>query len=169
VNTFKLIKLDGTTEDKPFMLKNGIEYLTDHISRHEVEDRWTKEVVMFGPTLALFEETRRLLGKPIGINSGYRSPDYQKHLKEIGYKAATDSPHCRGAALDLTIPYGTTYLALISLIRQAAKNLGLPKPRLGYKEYGYTFVHVDLVFMLFEPYMNEVNPHPQAWAKGVEW
>ncbi len=169
MNTFKLIKPDGTIEDKPFMIKNGVEYLTDHVARHEVEDKWTKEVVMFGPTLALFEETRRLMGKPIGINSGYRSPEYQKHLKEIGYKAATNSPHCRGAALDLAIPAGTTYLALINMIRQAAKNLGLPKPRLGYKEYGYTFVHADLVFILFEPFLPEKNPCPGAWREGVEW
>lgn len=169
MNTYTLIKRDGTREQVPFLIKNGQEYLTDHIARYEVEDRWTKEVVMFGPTLALFEEARRLLGKPIGINSGYRSPEYQKHLKEIGYKAATNSPHCRGAALDLAIPHGTTYLVLVSLLRQAAKNLKLPKPRLGYKEYGYAFVHMDLVFMLFEPYFPEKNPCPGAWREGVEW
>lgn len=169
MNTYTLLKRDGTQEEVLFLIKNGIEYLTDHIVRHEVEDRWTKKVVMYGPTLALFEETRRLFAKPIGINSGYRSPEYQKHLKELGYKAANDSPHCRGAALDLAIPAGTTYLSLIALIRQAAKNLGLPKPRIGYKEYGYTFVHVDLVYLLFEPYTGEVNPNPGPWRAGVEW
>jgi len=169
MNTWTKIKRDGTQEEVLFLLQNGQEYLTKHIARHEIEDKWNKQVVMFEPTLNFFEEARRLLGKPIGINSGYRSQEYQKHLKKIGYKAATNSPHCQGAALDLAIPQGMTYLALVNLLKQAARNLGLPKPRLGFKEYGYTFVHTDLVFMLFKPYIDKENPCPGAWAEGVEW
>ena len=167
--TFTLIKRDGTREEVPFLLQNGQPYVAEHIAKYEVADKWTGEVIIFEPVIQCFEETRLLCRRPIGINSGYRSEAYQKHLKEIGYKAATDSPHCRGAALDLAIPTGTTCLALITLLKQAARNLGLPKPRLGYKEYGYTFVHFDFVYMLYAPSTAEKNPHPNAWREGVEW
>jgi hypothetical protein len=73
--------------------------------------------------------------------------------------------------LDLAIPEGTAYSYLRSLIRQAAKNLGLPVPRAGFKQYDYTFVHgCDFVFMLFDPYVKGVpNPHPDCWKAGFEW
>ncbi len=65
--------------------------------------------------------------------------------------------------------------------KQAARALGLPAPRLGHKLYNERFTHVDLVFMLFEPYGS--LPHPStwpeldpaqrqaftAWRPGVEW
>lgn len=168
-NTYTLIKLDGTKEQVPFLIQKGQPYVSAHIAKYEVEDRWTGEVEIFEPVIQCFEEARRLIEKPIGINSGFRSPEYQQHLKELGYKTATNSPHCWGAALDLAIPRGMTYLALINIIKQAARNLGLPKPRLGYKEYSYTFVHMDFVFMLFEPYTNKKNPCPLQWKEAVEW
>jgi hypothetical protein len=169
MTTYTLIKRDGSREEVPFLLQNGQPYVSPHIAKYEVDDNWTGEVMIFEPVISCFEEARRLLGRPIGINSGYRTEAYQKHLKEIGYKAATYSPHCRGAALDLAIPTGTTYLALVTLFKQAAKNLGLPKPRFGYKAYGYTFVHFDLVFMLFTPFFTEKNPRPNEWWEGAEW
>jgi hypothetical protein len=189
VNNYTLIKQDGTREKVPFLMvkktiseiiphdyayisknvEKEIPYVSPHISKAEIDDNWTGEVVIFEPVIQCFEEARKLLGKSIGINSGYRSQDYQQHLKELGYKTATNSPHCLGAALDLAIPYGTTYLSLVSLLKQAARSLGLPKPRFGYKEYGYTFLHFDLVFMLFEPYTAIKNPNPDAWRAGIEW
>ncbi len=169
MNIWTKIKQDGTLEEVPFLMKNGQPYISDHIAKHEINDRWTGKAVIFEPVIQCFEETRKLLGSPITINSGYRSKEYQDHLKKQGYKTATNSPHCEGAALDLAIPYGTTYLALISLLKQAARNLGLPKPRLGYKEYSYAFVHFDMVYMLFAPYTNKPNPCPGPWREGVEW
>lgn len=171
MDTYTLIKLDGTQEKVPFLIQYGQPYVSAHIAKHEVDDNWTGEVVLFKPVIDCFEKAREILGRPIRINSGYRSEEYQKHLKAVGYQAATDSPHCKGAALDLAIPSGTTYLVLLTVLRQAAKSLGLPKPRFGYKQYGYSFVHFDLVFMLYPPYVNTnvKNPHPNAWREGVEW
>jgi hypothetical protein len=168
-NTYTLIKLDGTKIEVPFLMQNGQPYVSEHIAKHEVADRWTGEIEIFEPVIQCFEEARKLLGSPIGINSGFRSPEYQQHLKEIGYKTATNSPHCWGAALDLAIPRGTTYLALVSLFKQAARNLKLPKPRFGFKEYGYTFVHFDYVYLLFSPYTDKENPCPGPWRAGIEW
>lgn len=169
MNIWTLIKTDGSREEVPFLIRYGQPYVSPHIARHEVADRWSGEVVLLEPLIACFEEARRLMGRPIRINSGYRSQEYQKHLRAVGYQAAKDSPHCRGAAFDLGIPSGTTCLALTTVLKKAAKNLGLPRPRLGFKQYGYSFVHVDFVYMLFAPYTGERNPHPAAWKEGVEW
>ena len=168
-NTYTLIKLNGTKEQVPFLMQKGQPYVSKHIAKYEVEDRWTGEVEIFEPVIQCFEEARRLLGKPIGINSGFRSPEYQQHLKELGYKTATNSPHCWGAALDLAIPRGMTYLILMNAFKQAAKNLKLPRPRFGYKEYSYNFLHFDLIFLLFSPYTDKENPCPGSWRAGVEW
>lgn len=42
---------------------------------------------------------RDILGKPITINSGYRTPE---HNKAIG--GASDSFHCKGMAADIVVP-----------------------------------------------------------------
>lgn len=169
MNAYTLIRLDGSREEVPFLLQYGQQYVAPHIPKYEVCDKWSGEVVLFEPLITCFEETRKLIRRPITINSGYRTEAYQKHLKAVGYDTAEDSPHCRAAALDLGIPRGTTYLALTTYLKQAAKNLKLPRPRLGYKRYGYTFVHVDFVYMLFTPYTGERNPHPEVWKEGYEW
>lgn len=170
MTTCTRINKDGTLEEIPFLIKRGVEYVSEHISRHEVEDPWTGKVVLFQPIIELFEEARKGLGRPIGINSGYRTPEYQEHLAEIGYKAAKNyPPHCEGAALDLAIPAALTYYPIVQALTRASRKLGYPTPRIGVKEYGYKFVHVDLVFMLFEPYNDKKNPIPDKWIPGAEW
>lgn len=51
---------------------------------------------MHWTVLAAWERLRRRLKVPIGVNSGYRTKAYNRHL---GGK--DDSQHCRGRALDL--------------------------------------------------------------------
>jgi uncharacterized protein YcbK (DUF882 family) len=42
-------------------------------------------------------------GKQLKIISGYRSPEYNEHLRSIGRKVAGDSLHLRGLAIDFAI------------------------------------------------------------------
>ncbi|MFY9261669.1 MAG: D-Ala-D-Ala carboxypeptidase family metallohydrolase [Gallionella sp.] len=55
-------------------------------------------------TAKLLEQVRTILGdKPIGVNSGYRSPEVNKSVGGV----ATSS-HCKGCAVDFTCaPFGT--------------------------------------------------------------
>lgn len=172
--TYTLINRNGAREQVPFFMRQtgGLEvpYVSMHITKREVDDAWTGRIIILDPLIALFERAREVLGRPITINSGYRTPEYQKHLKNLGLRVAEDSPHCHGAALDLAIPKGQMAMDLADALKKAAQDLGLPAPRLGIRLYDFTFVHVDLVFLLFEPYARgRENPHPTAWRPGVEW
>ena len=175
-----LINRNGSLEQRPFLMQGGKESVTEHLSKSEL-DADDGTICMFEPMLALFEHTRKTIGRPIAINSGYRTPAHQDRLKQQGYKAAGDSPHLRGAALDCALPAGINAEQLAMYFRQSAHALGLPRPRLGWKQYGGAFLHVDLVFMMYDKYMplashlpNGVriggpNPHPANWREGVTW
>lgn len=47
----------------------------------------------------LLENIRNYVGKPVHINSGYRSPEYNKTLKN----ASPRSQHCHGKAADIWV------------------------------------------------------------------
>lgn len=49
--------------------------------------------------LRLLENIRNFTGKPVHINSGYRSPEYNRTLKN----ASPHSQHCVGKAADIVI------------------------------------------------------------------
>lgn len=49
--------------------------------------------------LDLLENIRNYVGKPVHINSGYRSPEYNKTLKN----ASPRSQHCYGKAADIWV------------------------------------------------------------------
>lgn len=49
--------------------------------------------------LTLLENIRNYVGKPVRINSGYRSPEYNKTLKN----ASPRSQHCNGKAADIWV------------------------------------------------------------------
>lgn len=121
------------------------------------------EARLYEPMIRLFARARKTYGRPIVINSFYRCPDYQKQLQGNNPYAVSISPHVYGVAMDLAIPAGLTIYQFKDLFLQAAKELGLQKPRLGHKQYNDAFLHVDLAFMV------KNNPKPGVWKSGVEW
>lgn len=132
----------------------------------------TGSIILYKPLLDLFDEARDILGHPLPVNAGFRTPNHQRLLIAQGYKAATAlSPHMVAAALDVdAVPRGTVSeveecLAIVNAFEKAAALLSLPAPRLGYSAYALKFVHIDLVFMLFQPYTS--LPHPSSWAEGL--
>lgn len=178
---YTLIKRDGTREKVPFLVVKGKNYISAHISQEEFGQKDTGEVVIFEPLIQVFEKARSVAEKPILLNSGYRSREYQEKLYQADLKANQgkpsgkvakpgNSPHMYGAAMDLAIPKGWTARDLAALFRRASIELGFPPVRTGWRQYGGGFIHVDLVFMLFEPYLEGIkNPNPLAWLPGVEW
>jgi hypothetical protein len=187
METFTVIKRDGTVEERPFLIISGREALSPHISRaefgeHDGAGRLRRHVPIqiLEPLIDLFEAVRTAVGSPIPINSGYRSRAKQKELyerdirehggKPSGQVARVDlAPHTYGAAMDLAIPPGLTAAKLAALIRQTSIRIGLPQARTGWRSYGGRFVHMDLVFLCFKPYTDKANPAPKSWRPGVTW
>ena len=62
-------------------------------SKHDPCD----EVIVDAKLLTLLERIRNHVGKPVHINSGYRSPEYNRTLKN----ASPHSQHCNGKAADI--------------------------------------------------------------------
>ena len=173
MNTFTVILLGGNTIQVPFIQRNGMFYVSEHLSLDEVQCPDGSPVVIFKPNIDVFEETRRLLGFPIYISRGgfCRSKAYQLDLIKRGEKAAKKLfPHVEGAGRDMApdLEHYTLY-DLIQATKQASRNLGLPAPRLGHRAYQDGFLHSDHVFLKFAPYSNVPNPDPINWAPGVEW
>lgn len=175
--------------DKPRLAEYG-EKISDHLTAG-VDNIWspdTREVVLYKPMIRLFEKAREFLGRPIPVTAGYRTLAHEHALQQRGYKTVKFvSPHCFGA-MDLDArPYGeksekSANLEIQACLVSATKHLNLPRPRLGHKAYHEKFTHVDLVFMLFQPFTS--LPHPAAWPEldegtrkalgaswreGVEW
>jgi uncharacterized protein YcbK (DUF882 family) len=188
LETYIFIRRDGTRVEKPFIIKDGKEYISAHIPRWEnaahslgFAEHSTGKVVIFAPLIDLFETLRANVGKPIIINSGYRSDEYQLKLYERDIKQhggipsgkvarPGHSPHSTGAAMDLDVPDGWSAKELAHAVRVASNELSLPTARCGYKKYGGSFIHVDLVHLLYSPYIKGIpNPAPAAWLPGVTW
>jgi hypothetical protein len=68
-------------------------------SRHHIDQTPSNDVLMNLRRLALFlEDVRKLLGKPLHINSAYRSP-----LANEAVGGKKTSQHCRGTAADIKV------------------------------------------------------------------
>lgn len=181
MNTYTLISRYGNREEVPFLIRNGKEYISDHISRMEFGQRDGKhKVIIYDPLIVLFETVREKVGLGIPASSGYRSPEYQKFLydediKKHGTPSGNvakpgSSPHETGAAMDLIIPHGWQAKQFGDEFTAACVDLDFPLCRIGWKQYlGRGFIHVDLVPMLYAPYTKTPNPHPQNWKPGVTW
>lgn len=64
-------------------------------SKHDPTD----VVKVDGKLLTLLERIRAHVGKPVHVNSGYRSPEYNATLKN----ASPHSQHCNGKAADIWV------------------------------------------------------------------
>lgn len=181
MDNYTLIKRNGAVEEQSFFVSTGGNlHISAHISKAEYAQKDTGEVIIYEPLIELFEAVRKAIGKPIPVNSGYRSPAYQKKLYDADLRAnggkpsgavarPGSSPHETGAAMDLGIPTGWDAAKFAQLIRNTSVAIGFPMARVGWKKYGGRFVHVDLVHMLYAPYTGKPNPNPGAWSPGVVW
>lgn len=77
----------------------------------------------------VLNHVRKLLGRPLVINSGFRCP---KHNKDI--KGATFSPHMLGCAVDVKAISSTTRFSILrALLVCGIRRIGI----------GDTFIHFD--------------------------
>ena len=80
----------------------------------------------------VLQPLRDMYGKPIAVNSGYRSPIVNKHVG-----GAKNSQHTKGEAVDITGGSKEENKVLFELIRDH-----LPFDQL-INEYNYTWIHVS--------------------------
>ncbi len=72
--------------------------VTKHLLLHEINTGKAK-IVKFQPlAIIAFRMLRDEIGKPLTINSGYRSLEYNRTIK----KSSDKSPHIKGIALDIS-------------------------------------------------------------------
>ncbi len=174
---YVFIQKDGTR-----IIKDNVAKISDHISCEEWNTGNAEKVLVFEPLILLFETVRGAIGKPIVINSGYRSLEHQQRLYEedlasnhgkptgkVAKPVPGQFPHGTGAAMDIAIPVGFTAEKLQSLFQNTSMAIGLKSCRVGRKKYKDRFLHVDLTYLLYEPYTDISNPLPSLWKPGVTW
>jgi hypothetical protein len=187
IDTYNLIKRDGTRQEVPFFIVDGCKCISPHIFFYEFGEhddagvlRADIQPIIFEPLIDLFEKLRATVNRPIKINSGYRTIEKQARLYEQDIRAnggnpsgkvaaPSHAPHTYGAAMDLAIPYPYKAGDFATLIRKVSLDLKFPMARTGWKAYGGAFVHMDLVPMMFKPYTNISNPCPEDWTPGRCW
>ncbi len=80
----------------------------------------------------MLNDAREIFGKPIVINSGYRTKD---HNEEVGGKE--DSSHLKGLAADISCVNSMDRFKLYDILRSVGfQRIGVAK----------TFIHVDIDF-----------------------
>lgn len=124
------------------------------------------EIVIAEPLIDFLQVIRYQWKKPLTISSGYRSQTYQEELRQRGFKAATNSPHVKGMAVDIDTSTKDETILLANFILAAAKRLSMPI-RIGFNDYlkgGQTFIHVDICPKYYAKGMpfNE-DKHPTSW------
>ena len=112
--------------------------ISPHFKLSEFESSDTKEVKIKKELIDKLEILRdKLEGKPLYINSGYRTPE---HNEAVG--GADNSQHMKGTAADIRKVEGYTIDQMAELAEEAGFS--------GIGKY-YTFIHVD------------VRPYPARW------
>jgi len=138
------------------------------IGEHSIYD----EGFLAAPLIMVLDKYRELKGKPVVINSMYRTQRHQDNLNAAGYRTATTSPHVAGMAADVDTTSERDTYDSVSLLVKAAKQLGI-KIRLGYHAYladGNTFIHVDVCPEYYapgKPYYGQ--DHPTQWERAIVW
>jgi hypothetical protein len=139
--------------------------ISEEFELWEFESRDTHEVKLFPELVRKVQKVRDLVGPPIKINSGYRTPERNA---EVG--GVPNSLHCQGKAVDISCSFVS-----LALLAVAAIWAGFP----GVIVYSkYNFLHCDLrdikCYMVpsewIEPFrliFPDLAPHFHPWG-GVQ-
>jgi hypothetical protein len=141
----------------------------------------TGEVWLDPQLLRLFDAARTIIGEPLRVSAGSRTIAHEQFLSDRGYKTTKFiSPHTL-SALDILTNRVNAYV-MMNAFRQAATDLKLPVPRFGHRSYNDAWLHVDCVFLFFQPFTTLAHPSDweelqdelrkamgTAWRPGIEW
>lgn len=122
--------------------------------------------------MMILDTMRKIKGKPVNINSFNRTEEYQKLLKQKGYRTAKTSPHVVKLAADVDTVSKEDTENTVHCLELASQECNIPI-RLGYRKYlqkGQTFVHVDVCPYYFGPgRVWHEKHHPYVWEKQITW
>tara|TARA_Y100001972_G_scaffold126910_1_gene182050 strand:+ start:1103 stop:1480 length:378 start_codon:yes stop_codon:yes gene_type:complete len=93
------------------------------------------EIFMDNDFLKLLDKARFVAGIPFVITSGYRTKEYNEQLIKNGYKASSNSSHCKGIAADIKADTPQKKFAIV----QALLFVGIT--RIG---IAHDFIHCDI-------------------------
>jgi len=94
------------TSQKKSQLKNGLDFWEHevkwfHPREFDSPDAPGTGLNMDYSLIRKLDQMRELLKFPIRITSGFRTKNYNKSLRERGYKSVRDSSHLKGLAVDI--------------------------------------------------------------------
>ena len=100
-----------------------------NFSPDEIRCRGTGRLIVKPEAMDALQMARDIVGKPLHINSGYRSPEYNKQVGGV-----PNSYHTQGMAFDISLRNIDRY-ELVAALRKA-----------GFTGIGHypTFVHADI-------------------------
>lgn len=114
-------------------------------------NEFSPNFVLHETLFEILDKVREAWGKPIKINSSYRTAEHQKSLIASGVRAATNSPHTWGLAIDVDTATAKESREMAQLIMKIVNSFGMVV-RVGYLKYikeGQTFVHFDICPLIF--------------------
>lgn len=103
----------------------------------EVPQEYVENIQKLCDNLQIIRDT---VGKPLNINSGFRTKKHQKFLKDKGLTATLESQHCFGKAADIKIVDGSNKL-LYETIVKLVENGDISEGGIGLYA---NFVHYDI-------------------------
>ena len=110
--------------------KDGNKYLSDNFLVHEFRCKdGSDKILICQETVDILQAVRNYFGKPVIINSAYRTPTWNK---KVG--GATGSQHVKGTACDIKVANVPSWAVAAYL------EANYPKHGIGYYS---TFVHID--------------------------
>lgn len=98
----------------------------------------------------VLEKVRRLIRKPLTINSGYRCPIHNKKIK-----GSPNSQHMQGLSADVKLPRGMNIYKFANYFKLAgAKRIGIYRSK--------KFVH----FSVADQYLGGGSRAPRKWEEA---
>ena len=123
---------------KEFSSQNDLNLFNKYFKFSEFDSpdqKGSGEKFMNREFLIKLARARQIANVAFGIRSGYRTQEYNKLLLQRGYKAAPDSAHLRGLAVDIAVVSTQhRFIIINALIAVGFTRIGI----------GNTFIHVDL-------------------------
>jgi hypothetical protein len=175
-----LLNDDGTfcnIEDSLCIADYAQGKVSSHVSMAECSERTNEGTqqetgfVISRKLLSVFEDLRAMWGKPLQINSAWRSAKKQLNLNATNPNSALYSPHQEGLAFDIDCDNNPSVVdQLVNLLRDLSKKTPLRIGWLEYRNSGSNFVHFD-VAPFYYGYSGVWNHKacPKQWREVNEW
>ena len=119
----------------------------------EMACKGTGRIVVVPDFMDRLQALRVVIGRPLRIMSGYRSPEHNAKVSSTGLTG----PHTFGRAVDITIAGPDVYRLIKEAIRLEFTGIGISQKG----SWDTRFIHVD---DLTEELTEGLHPRPRVWS-----